>query len=195
MLGNYLVDIYRFIRMHRLFSLMKVLSLITGIITFFLFWLYRVEYKDDIRYVSDLLHKGALVDFFIALIIFLTMSVAYFFIQRSQMKLRCKDILIRKINGEKPPGILLLLAIETTVMILAAMVLGLVILDQIIPYLNEWTSMQVSIRGAINRHLIIHYIIFIAALVVSCGIIPSIHFSRIKAVDILRRNDIINTNN
>ena len=191
MLRNYLIDIVRFIRMHRLFSLLRVLSLITGIIAFFLFWLYRIAPPGKTGHFGDWLQRVSLMDFALALAIFGTMSFACSFMQKTHMKVRARDILMRKIYGESDMGIMALLVMETTVTILTAMVLGLVILDQIIPYLNAWTNMQVSIRVAVNHHLVVDYAVFSAGLVLTCGIIPAMRYSRFKPVDILHKIDLI----
>lgn len=169
------------------FSLIKIFSLTSGILSFLLVWLF---YLDQQYFLSDkskfLISCSADNLLLLGGILFIT-TVIYFLVMKSQMSFRQKELFFRKLYGASNMGIIIILMIETSIFILVAFVFSLVLIDQITPFFNEITDKNVNFRDMATVSDIIMITIFLLLLEIVVGILPSFWYARNRAVDILKK--------
>lgn len=184
------VYILRFIFKHKVYSLFKVISLCSGLISAIILWLYTVEYNQQITSLGDLFAKCAFIDMLSILAIVLVMCAAYFLILYSQRKLRSNEILVRRLYGGNGGAIAYGLMLETFLFVAFSFFISLVIIDQLIPVLNYMTNKEVWIRGAVGYRLGIFILLFLVVVEILCGVLPAYLYSRIRPLDILAKKDL-----
>ncbi len=103
------------------------------------------------------------------------------------MSFRHKELFFRKFYGESDRGIIIILMIETSIFILTAFMLSLVLIDQITPFFNEITDRNVNFRDIATISDFIMITIFLVLLEIIVGIVPSYWYARNRAVDLLKK--------
>ena len=106
---------------------------------------------------------------------------------KSQISFRHKELFFRKYYGETHSGIILILMIETTIFLFISFVLSLVIIDQVVPFLNAITDKNINLREMGGGIDFIMIICFLSVLGFVVGIVPSLWYARNRAVDILKK--------
>jgi putative ABC transport system permease protein len=179
----------RHISRYRRQSLVKVLSLASGISCILLYWLYSVEYNERVSGLMDLFSNCSTFDALVILAMLFIVWIGYVLISVEYNKLRLTEIFIRKLYGERTHVVVLSLVTETTILIALSMALSLIVTDQLIPLINSWTAKEVYIRTAIGSRLWVAGGGLFLLLEVFCGFFPAYLSSRVNIPDILRQFD------
>lgn len=184
---NYILTTLRLMVSKWWLSLIKIFSLTTSIISFLLVWLFYLDhtYTDgDYRSIfqSCSFENAILLGF-----ILIVTVVVYFLVMKSQSSFREKELFFRKYYGETNKGVIAILMIETSIFILIAFVLSLVLIDQVAPLFNLITEKSISLKQFENGSNFLMIISFLILLGFVVGILPSIWYARNKAVDILKK--------
>ena len=168
-------------------SLMKIFSLTTGITSFLLVWIFYLDQQYFFGEHSQILKSCSLQNTLLLTFILIVTMVIYFFVMKSQISFRHKELFFRKLYGESHSGVIAMLMLETSIFMLMAFVLSLVLIDQIAPFFNLITEKDISLRqfgGIFNLFMIM---CFLSVLGFVIGILPSIWYARYRAVDILKK--------
>lgn len=184
---NYILTTLRLMLAKWWLSLIKIFSLTSGIISFLLVWLFYFDHQKFISEKSQILVSCTLGEVLLLVFILLVTTVIYFFVMKSQISARHKELFFRKLYGETHTGIIIILMIETSFFILIAFVLSLVFIDQIAPLFNLITEKNVNLRGLRSIVDIVMIVCFLSILGFMVGILPSIWYAKNNAVDILKK--------
>ena len=184
---NYILTTIRLVIAKWWLSLIKILSLTLGILSFLLIWLFYVDHQYFTSGHDLFVQTCSSENLTIFGSILLVTSGIYFFILRSQMQLRYKEFFLRKFYGETRKGVVTILFMETTLFIAAAFVLSLVLVDQVAPVFNIITSKSVDIQagdGTLNFIVILSFLVLLGSMV---GLVPSLWCARKRAIDVLKK--------
>lgn len=184
---NYILTTLRLISAKWWLSLIKVFSLTSGIISFLLVWFFFIDFQYFISDKNQLIKSCTAENVLLLGVILLGTSIVYFLVMKSQISFRQKELFFRKFYGETQGGIILILMIETSVFIIISFVLSLVLIDQIVPYLNDITNKNINLREARGGLDFIMIFCFLSVLGFVVGIVPSLWYARNRAVDILKK--------
>lgn len=184
---NYILTTLRLMVSKWWLSLIKIFSLTTSIISFLLVWLFYLDhtYTDgDNRSIfeSCSVENAILLGF-----ILIVTVIVYFLVMKSQSSFREKELFFRKYYGETSNGVVAILLIETSIFILIAFVLSLVLIDQVAPLFNLITEKSISLQQFENGSNFLMIVSFLILLGFVVGILPSIWYARNRAVDILKK--------
>ena len=168
-------------------SLIKIFSLTTGIISFLLVLLFYFDQQFVFGETSQMFTSCSLENVFFPGAILLVTTIIYFLVMKSQIGFRHKELFLRKFYGESKKGITTILLIETSIFIIISFVLSLVLIDQIAPFFNMITDKQVDLRRISDPLIYLVVLGFVAILGIIVGIVPSIWYTRKRAVDILKK--------
>jgi hypothetical protein len=106
---------------------------------------------------------------------------------KSQMTLRYKEFFIRRYYGEQGWGILIILLIETFAFIGMALLISLVLIDQVAPFFNWLTKKEVDTRQTGMYTGFMPLMCFLTLLGLMVGLLPAIICARKRAVDLLKK--------
>ena len=168
-------------------SLVKIFSLTSGIISFLLVWLFYVDHQYFFniqgQFIKGYSYENALILGFILLVTI----IIYFLVMKSQIQLRHKELFFRKFYGESSIGVIGILLIETSIFILIAFVISLVLIDQVAPVFNIITEKSINLQQKVAVIDVIMIFCFLSTIGFIVGILPSIWYARNRAVDILKK--------
>ena len=167
-------------------SLLRVVSLASGVTSILLYWLYTVEYNPAVSGIGYLFSRCAVNDLLILAMMFAVVCTGYIYIIFRQSGLRRNEIFIRKIYGEPVRGLVLNLATETTILLIFSMMLSLIIIDQAVPILNGLTGKEVWFRTSMGSGIMATGFGLFLLLEFFCGIVPAYLVSRARIPDILK---------
>ncbi|MFC2120350.1 ABC transporter permease [Bacteroidota bacterium] len=145
--------------------------------------------SDDIIYDNG--RKGTLANVrifsLVSILILLISSINYIIISISQSAIRNKEIAIRKISGVSRLGILKQILVESVLIALIALPTALVLVELLIPTVNN----LFSIKLVMNYFIGPSYVIYMALITIIIGLISgsyiSIYLSGLKPITILNR--------
>ena len=183
---NYILTTLRLMINRWWLSLIKIFSLTTGIVSFLLVWLFYVD-SQFLTSEKELTRTCTLDNAAILSFILIVTTLIYFLVMRSQITFRQKELFFRKFYGETNKGIFIILMIETSIFILISFVLSLVLIDQIAPLFNLITSKNINLQQASNPVAYLMILCFLILLGFVIGILPSVWYTRNRAVDILKK--------
>lgn len=168
-------------------SLIKVFSLTSGILSFLLVWLFYIDHHHSFGMHEQFLKNCSVENLLILGFILLITTIIYFFIMRSQIQLRHKELFFRKYYGETYIGIISILLIETSIFIVVSFLLSLVLIDQVAPVFNLITEKSINLQeGAKTLDLLLVFC-FLSVLGFVIGIVPSLWYAKNRAIDILKK--------
>jgi hypothetical protein len=184
---NYILTTYRLLIAKWWLSLIKLTSLTLGIISFLLVWLFYIDHQVPENSRLAFFQSCSAENMLILTSILLITTVTYIFIMKSQMTLRYKEFFIRRYYGENGPGIVFILLFETFVFIVMALLISLVLIDQVTPFFNWLTQKDVDARqtGAYSGFLPV--VGFLTILGFVAGLLPAMICARKRAVDLLKK--------
>lgn len=106
----------------------------------------------------------------------------------AQASTRAKEIGIKKVMGAQKGSLVKQFLIETCIQCLIALFIGLFLIELLLPTLNTYFSLELSLFGSSNLKLI-GQLALLALLVAFCaGIYPSLFLSSYKPKDVLKGN-------
>lgn len=184
---KYILTTYRLLMEKWWLSLVKLISLTMGILSFLLVWLFYIDHQniigDRIAFLNSCNTENILI---LGSIMIITMAI-YFLIMKSQMTFRYKEFFIRKLYGESWFGIISILLAETAIFILGSFTLSLVLIDQVAPFFNFITEKEINTRqiGAETGFPVL--LVFFLLLGFIIGLFPSIICAGKNAVDLLKK--------
>ncbi len=168
-------------------SLIKLFSLTSGITSFLLVWFFYFDQQYFFSEKRRLFEACTSGNIFLLGFILLVTTMIYFFIMKSQISFRHKELFFRKLYGESHKGIIVMLMMETSVFILIAFLLSLVLIDQLAPIFNLITEKNISLRKMGDIFDFFMIVCFLSVLGFVVGILPSYWYARNNAVDILKK--------
>lgn len=168
-------------------SLIKIFSLTTGILSFLLVWFFYLDHDFFVGGKERLLASCSTENAFLLGFILFCTSMIYFLVMKSQVAFRHKELFFRKLYGETNKGIIGILMIETTIYVIIAFILSLILVDQVAPWFNIITEKNVNLQDSDSPLSFIIILIFLVILGFAVGILPSIWYAKNKAIDILKK--------
>jgi hypothetical protein len=184
---KYILTTYRLLVTKWWLSLIKLTSLTLGTISFLLVWLFYVDHQVPENLTLAFFQSCTTENVLLLTSIQLITIVTYFFIMRSQMTLRYKEFFIRRYYGENGLGIILILLIETFTFIGMALLISLVLIDQVAPFFNWLTQKEVDTRQAGIYSRFLPVVSFLTLLGFVVGLLPAIICARKRAIDLLNK--------
>lgn len=168
-------------------SLVKIFSLTSGIISFLLVWLFYADhnysFNSQRQFIKECSYENALILGFILLVT----TIIYFLVMKSQIQLRHKELFFRKFYGESSFGVIGILLIETSIFIVIAFIISLVLIDQVAPVFNIITHKSINLQQKVAVIDVIMIFCFLSTIGFIVGILPSIWYAKNRAVDILKK--------
>ena len=186
-LKNYILTTLRLMLAKWWLSLIKIFSLTSGITAFLLVWLFYFDQQYLFGNENQILQSCTLENVLLLGFILLVTTLIYFLIMKSQISFRHKELFFRKFYGESYKGLITILMIETSIFILIAFLLSLVLIDQIAPLFNTITGKDIDFGSLVSFFDFIMIACFLLVLGIVIGIVPSFWYSRNRAVDILKK--------
>ncbi|UVD81257.1 ABC transporter permease [Myroides albus] len=107
----------------------------------------------------------------------------YINLSLTQMMERGKEIGVRKVLGAKRMDIYLQCIFESSLMVLTSFVLAICVMELLLPYINIFLNVNISI--SFIQHIFIIVAILIVVIVL-CGFVPAMYISRHKAISVLK---------
>ena len=184
---NYILTTLRLISAKWWLSLIKVISLTSGVTSFLLVWFFFIDFQNFFSDKKKLAESCTLENVLLLGFILLGTSLIYFLVMKSQISFRHKELFFRKLYGETHSGIILILMIETSIFLFISFVLSLVVIDQVVPFFNVITDKNINLREMGDGVDFIMIICFLSVLGFLVGIVPSLWYARNRAVDILKK--------
>ncbi len=184
---NYILTTVRLIIAKWWLSLIKLFSLTSGITSFLLVWLFYFDHQFFFGNGNQAIKSNGLENVLLLAFIFFVTILIYFLVMKSQISFRHKELFIRKFYGESSNGIVAILIIETSIFILIAFMLSLILIDQIAPFFNAYTRKNVTFKSLERIFDMIMITCFLLLMGIIGVILPSIWYARIRAIDILKK--------
>lgn len=167
-------------------GLIKLFSLTTGIISFLLIWLFYVDHQTSSS-GEPFIRNCSLENILLFASVLIITTVLYFMILKSQMTFRHKEFFIRRLYGETSVGIAGILVFETFAYVVTALVLSLVLIDQIAPIFNIITQRSIDILAIKSYSGSVAIVAFLIILIITTTFIPAFICSQKTAVEFLRK--------
>ncbi len=121
----------------------------------------------------------------VALMMLILGSLNYVNLATATSLKRSKEIGVRKVLGSEKPAVRFQFFLESLVITVASCVLGLIIVDLLLPYFNAFTGKLISIKQySIQAIALAVGIVLIVAL--AAGIFPALQAARFKLIEILK---------
>jgi hypothetical protein len=184
---KYILTTYRLLIAKWWLSLIKLISLTLGTIAFLLVWLFYIDHQVPENIPLAFFQSCSTESILLLTSILLITVITYFFIMKSQMTLRYKEFFIRRYYGESGQGIILILLIETFTFLIMALLISLVLIDQVAPFFNWLTQKEVDTRQAGMYSGFLPVVSFLTLLGFVVGLLPAIICARKRAVDLLKK--------
>lgn len=186
-LKNYILTTLRLMLAKWWLSLIKIFSLTSGITAFLLVWLFYFDQQYFFGRENQILESCTVENVLLLGFILFVTTLIYFLVMKSQISFRHKELFFRKFYGESYKGLITILMIETSIFILIAFILSLVLVDQITPLFNTITGKNIDFGSLVSFFDFIMITCFLLLMGIVVGIIPSFWYSRNRAVDILKK--------
>jgi hypothetical protein len=184
---KYILTTYRLLMEKWWLSLIKLISLTMGILSFLLVWLFYIDHQnavgDRLSFLNSCNTENILI---LATIIIITITI-YFLIMKSQMTFRYREFFIRKLYGESWLGIISILLAETAIFIVGSFTLSLVLIDQVAPFFNLITDREINTRQIGSETGFLVLLGFFLMLGFIIGIFPAIICAGKNAVDLMKK--------
>ncbi|RZM27500.1 MAG: ABC transporter permease [Pedobacter sp.] len=102
---------------------------------------------------------------------------------------RAKEVGIRKVTGATRTSLIKQFLLETALQCFCALVLGIVLLELFLPYLNKEFSLSLSITGSFNIGLVsLQLIVLVMLITLLAGIYPAVFLSSYSPHHVLKGN-------
>lgn len=139
---------------------------------------YSMLENGDWDFVIILISVGIVILFF-AIINYVNLTVA-------QIGSRAKEAAIRSLLGSTKKELFTRLILESILLSLVSFLIGLFLATLAIPYANQLLEAHINLPGAVTPINILLGILLILLLGCVSGILPAIHITRAKAVDVMK---------
>ena len=139
---------------------------------------YSMLENGDWDFVIILISVGIVILFF-AIINYVNLTVA-------QIGSRAKEAAIRSLLGSTKKELFTRLILESILLRLVSFLIGLFLATLAIPYANQLLEAHINLPGAVTPINILLGILLILLLGCVSGILPAIHITRAKAVDVMK---------
>ena len=185
---KYILTTYRFMISKWWLSIIKIISLVTGMLSFLLVWFFYIDHQYSLLQPSLWLNLSSDAMLILSGIVLVNIAL-YGFMVRSQLQGRYKAFFIRRYYGETWLGIMKIIMIETTIYVLISVVICLVLLDLVTPAFNDFTGKSINFRSTFNMVNVILILSTLMAVEVVVGGISAFVNRHITAADLLHKID------
>jgi putative ABC transport system permease protein len=127
----------------------------------------------------------------LALVVMLSASFNYMNLSIARALKRAKEVGVRKIVGANKKHIIIQFLIESQIVMIISLILGVLLLEILVPLFNDLKVLR-DVDGAItlnyrtHLNIYIYYLLFSVGLGLIAGIYPAIHLSSFKSLNALK---------
>lgn len=124
----------------------------------------------------------------LSILLLLVSIVNFVNLATAQAVTRAKEIGLKKVMGAQKAGLVYQFLIETSIQCLVALFLGLFTLELLLPTLNQYFGLTLTLLGGHSLKLIVQLALLAVLIALCAGLYPSIFLSSYKPQEVLKGN-------
>lgn len=122
----------------------------------------------------------------VALFVLLVACINFMNLSTARSANRAKEVGIRKVLGTQKTALIAQFLVESTVMVLIALLIALCITYVVLPQFNDMATKELSILDLLNAPVLITLVLLPFVLGILAGIYPAFFLSRFKPITVLK---------
>jgi putative ABC transport system permease protein len=124
----------------------------------------------------------------VAIFVLLVACINFMNLSTAHSANRAKEVGIRKVLGTQKKALIAQFLVESTVMVLIALVIAMCIAYLVLPLFNDIAAKEISLLDLLNAPVLVMLILLPFAVGILAGIYPALFLSRFKPITVLKGN-------